>query len=237
MPTASKHSLITDKNIAALASKCHATIGFHCIGSVHSPLHPKAWASLLSSGKNWDEDALFILDGVYNGFRVIDPDATIPTYECKNYQSCFNGDNYPKMCAILQNELDAGKVSIAVTKPLQIHSLGAIPKPNGSVRHITDCSLPRLDSVNNFMKNTFSTFSYNTIDDVLPHVHNGSYMTTIDFQDAYRSVPIHPDDRKHFGLQWDFEKDLPIYQIIFCASGVSARPLFSTDSQMLSRAL
>ena len=154
---------------------------------------------MLYDGENWDDDALFILDGVYNGFKVIDPEAQIAVYDCANYRSCYAEDNYEKMSSILQTELSSGKVSIPLEKPLQIHSLGAIPKPNGSVRHITDCSMPLNLSVNNF-----STFSYNTIDDVIKEVKPECYMATVHLQDAYRSVPIHASDRAHFGLRWDF---------------------------------
>ena len=135
---------------------------------------------------------------------MVDPGADIPTYECKNYNSCFKDENYQNMNCIMSNELAASKISIARDKPQQIHSLGAIPKPNGSVRHITDCSLPKKSSVNNFMKSTFSRFSFDTIDHVVKDISPNSFMSTVDLQDAYRSVPIHPEDRTHFGLKWDF---------------------------------
>ena len=159
---------------------------------------------MLYDGFSWDPDALFILDGVYNGFRVVDPGASIPVYDCKNYISCFNNGNTEKMNNILYNELATGKVSVTTLKPTQIHALGAILKPNGSIRHITDCSRPDHLSVNNYMKATFSSFSFNTIDDVILDVKPNSYMATVDLQSAYRSVPIHPDDRHHFGLRWNF---------------------------------
>ena len=134
----------------------------------------------------------------------------VPIYDCKNYSSCFDPFYNESMNDILLNELAAGKVSVANTKPSQIHALGAIPKPNGSVRHITDCSRPQHKSVNNFMKSTFSKFSFNTIDDVILDINPLSYMATVDLKDAYRSVPIHPEDRKHFGLRWDFGTG-PVY--------------------------
>ena len=182
------------------------------IDNIHSPLHPKAWAELLLERESPDFDSLFIMDGIYNGFRVIDPGADIPIYDCNNYKSCFEGDNYRKMNCVMISELTNGKISRASSKPDQVHSLGAVPKPNGSVRHITDCSMPRKHSVNNFMKSTFSTFSFSTIDNVISSVKKDCYMATIDLQDAYRSVPISPSDRKHFGLLWDFnDGDGPTY--------------------------
>ena len=153
---------------------------------------------------------MFILDGVLNGFKIVDPSADIPIYSCENYSSCFKDDNYAKMNNIMRAELDAGKLSHVPTAPAQVHALGAVPKPNGSVRHITDCSRPTLSSVNNHMYQTFSKFSYNTIDDAIKYVTPDSYMATVDLQDAYRSVPISPLDRTHFGLKWDFGQG-PVY--------------------------
>ena len=66
---------------------------------------------------------------------------------------------------------------MSLEKPKQIHALGAVPKPNGSVRHITDCSRPPKLSENNFMKETFSTFSYDTIDAVINDITPNCYMS------------------------------------------------------------
>ena len=110
-------------------------------------------------------------------------------------------------------------------KPPQIHALGAVPKPNCSVRHITDCSRPDKLSLNNFMRETFSTFTFNTIETIIK-----AYMATVDLQDAYRSVPIHENDRKHFGLRWDFGQG-PIY--LTCAFEVDAQHLFLIALLML----
>ena len=159
---------------------------------------------MLFHDNSWDEDALFILDGVYNGFIVVDHEADFAPYCCSNYNSWFKDDNYIKMSSILANELETDKLSYADATPLHTHALGAIPKPNGSVRHITDCSRPKSSSVNNYMKETFSRFSFKTIDDVVNSISPCCFMATVDLQNAYCSVPIHPSDRKHFGLQWDF---------------------------------
>ena len=119
---------------------------------------------------------------------------------------------------------------------MQVHALGAIPKPNGSVRHITDCSRPKHHSVNNYMKDTFSTFSFNTLDDAINDVKNNSYMATIDLQDAYRSVPIHPIDRKHFGLSWDFGNG-PVYLVdnFLCFGSKCSAFIFNRLTDAVSR--
>ena len=134
---------------------------------------------------------------------------------------------------ILSAELNAGKLSLAFTEPSQVHALGVIPKSNKSVRNITDCSRPKLKTLNNYMKDTFSSFNFNTLDDIIVDISPGSFMATIDLQDAYLSVPIHPEDRKHFGLQLNFG-DGPVYLTDnFLCFGANALPLFLIGSLTL----
>ena len=85
-------------------------------------------------------------------------------------------------------------------KLLQSLIRSTLSKQNGSVCHITNCSRPKLKAVNNYMKDTFSSLTFNTLNDTVVNVNPGSFMATVDLQDAYRSVPIHPEDRMHFGL-------------------------------------
>ena len=201
-----------------------------------SPLKPKAWTRLLYDENEWDFDSLYLLDGVYNGFKVVDPGADIPIYDCKNYISCHEGDNAVKMDNIIYNELREGKCSVSLNKPDQIHALGAVPKPNGSVRHITDCSRPKKRSVNNFMRQTFSSFAFNTIDTVVKDIAPNSFMSTVDLQDAYRSVPICPADRKHFGLRWNFNgSDAYLTDNFLCFGSRCSAFIFNRLTDAVSR--
>ena len=86
-------------------AKCFAARDYHHINGVYSPLKPKAWADMLSDTGVWDTDSLYLLDGVYNGFKVVDPGAKVPIYDCQNYKSCFDGENYYKMDSVLNKEL------------------------------------------------------------------------------------------------------------------------------------
>ena len=61
------------------------------------------------------------------------------------------------------------------------------------------------------MKEIISRFSFNRLDNIVAvDVTQNSFMATVDLLDAYCSVPIHPVDRMHFGLRWDFG-DGPAY--------------------------
>ena len=81
-------------------------------------------------------------------------------------------------------------------KPTCIHSMGAVPKPDGGVRPITDCSMPRDISVNNFCENIIEDFQYKSVDNVLAMLQEGDYMAVVDIKSAYRAVPISPGHRR-----------------------------------------
>ena len=81
--------------------------------------------------------------------------------------------------------------------PVCVHTLGVIVKPSGGIRPITDCKRPIGASVNSFMSSSFSTFSCVTVDDAISLMTPGCWMSCVDLQSAYRSVAIHPDDRKY----------------------------------------
>lgn len=61
----------------------------HYIGGLCSQLRPKAWLNVLRDDKGCDPDIHFILNGIFFGFKVVDVNANIASYSCKNYGSCF----------------------------------------------------------------------------------------------------------------------------------------------------
>ena len=185
---------------------CQEADPLHHIHGIYAQLNPCAWLHMLYDENNltWERDSHFILDGIYSGFRVIDPSSTIPIYEVNNYKSCSTATAHAKVTKTLCSELQSGKISYVNVDKTQIHALGALPKSNGDIRIITDCSKPDKLSVNNYMKDVFSKFSYNRLDDVISQVQQNNYMATLDLQSAYRAVAIHPDNGSNFGLSWDF---------------------------------
>ena len=53
------------------------------------------------------------------------------SYDCKNYKSIFEGNNKAKLDEIIGSELSEGYLKIVENKPNCIHSVGAVPKPDG----------------------------------------------------------------------------------------------------------
>ena len=92
---------------------------------------------------------------------------------------------YSEMCDIISDVLSSGQISEVHQKPRCIHSLGGVEKSNGSLRPITDCSMPNLISINNYMD---TTFSYNSINMVVAKLNREDYMCVVDLKSAHRSI-------------------------------------------------
>ena len=99
-----------------------------------------------------------------------------------------------------------GNFILVEKKPMVISSLGAVPKPNGSIRLIHDLSRP-FGGVNQFVED--SSVSYNTVDMATKKMIPGAFLTKIDLKAAYRSIPIDPKNYDYTGLSWFF----PEFQI------------------------
>ena len=124
-------------------------------------------------------------------------------YECENCSSVYTIENKSKLDSIIGKELPEGYLKIVNKKPTCVHSIGAVPKPDGGIRPITDCSMPRDISVNNFCADIIQDFQYKNVDHVLAMLQEGDYMAVVDIKSAYRAVPIFPDHRRYLGLKWE----------------------------------
>lgn len=170
------------------------------IDGVSSQLNPAVLREYLYESESWDIDSVYLLDGVINGFRLLDKSAVIAPYQMANYGSCFFEGAYASLNKLILEEVQAGKLSVVEKQPNCVHALGALSKSRGGIRPITDCSRPRDLSVNHHTSETFSTFSFVKMWEILQNVSQDIYMATVDLKSAYRSVLIHPSNRTYFGL-------------------------------------
>ena len=89
-----------------------------------------------------------------------------------------------------------------------ISPFGVIPKraKPGKWRLIVDLSSPRNASINDGINKDMCSISYITIDqivDELIHLGPGAQMAKVDIKQAYRIIPVHPDDRHLLAVQWE----------------------------------
>lgn len=150
-----------------------------------------------------DENAEYIFDGVLRGFRIVDRNASIPTYNLQNYSSIRHGQFFHEMEKNVSDEVCSGKISISTQIPHCVHAIGAVEKKDGSLRPITDCKRPLGRSINNFMATTALPFQFKTLDYVAENiVTHGCFLAVVDIAKAYRSVHIYPPHKQFHGFRW-----------------------------------
>jgi len=106
----------------------------------------------------------------------------------------------------IRAEIQEGRYVKVSNKPLLVSALGAIPKSDGSVRLIHDCSRPRGQALNDYATEPFH-IKYQTLNAALDYIKPNSYLAKVDLKSAYRSVGLHPSNFQYTGLKWKFTGD------------------------------
>ncbi|MCP4931294.1 MAG: hypothetical protein GY912_04885 [Candidatus Marinimicrobia bacterium] len=117
-------------------------------------MNVEQWDKYLPIG---DEKRDFIMNGVKLGFKLSEMDKpnTAKPVLMKNYFSAFKY-RHPVQNQILE-EIENGRYLLVNTPPNIVSALGAIPKKNGDVRLIHDCSHPVGNAVNEFALRFYHT--------------------------------------------------------------------------------
>ena len=178
--------------------------GVHWLSGFKLQLNPCAFFDASFDSRAVDSNLSYILEGVTNGFRIVDSSFR-GSYVSPNYDSILRGSPRLEMDRTIRSELNHGKVARVDTIPTCVHSLGAIKKSDGSLRPITDCKRPLGSSINNFMNEVCTDFSYISIDDVSDSIFPGCYFLVLDIKLAYRSVNVRPDNRTYQGFSWTLD--------------------------------
>ena len=89
---------------------------------------------------------------------------------------------------------------------INTYRFGVIPKSTpGKWRLIVNMSSPEGGSANDGIPDNFCSLSYATVADAAREITSygrGALMIKVDVCNAYRVVPIHPDDRWLMGMSW-----------------------------------
>ena len=116
-----------------------------------------------------------------------------------------------------------------------ISPVGAIPKKNklGKWRLIVDLSSPSDHSINEGICPERSDLSYISVDHLAAMIlleGQGSFMVKADIKEAYRMIPIYPQDQLLLSVKWEdsvyFDRTLPF--------GLHSAPKISLQLQMQS---
>jgi len=147
------------------------------------------------------------LDGVLNGFRIIDEGAEIPFNNvCNNYGSATCAENRDAVERLLLGEISEGRYCRVCYRPNIVSALGTVPKKDShDLRLIHDCSQPSGYALNDLCNPDSCRFQ--TLDDAVSMLKPGWFMAKVDLKNAYRAVGIHPSNFAATGLHWHFKGD------------------------------
>lgn len=159
---------------------------------------------------NSEEDK-FLLNGIQNGFIIANIQKEIKAVHTNNYKSAI--ENKEAVEKQIRTEISEGRYVIVESPPTIISGIGAIPKDDGSVRLIHDCSKPEGHALNDYAELDYK-IQYQSVQDACELVEKDYYMAKIDLKSAYRSVALNPSQYELTGLQWTFSGDEePTYMI------------------------
>lgn len=173
---------------------------YHELGNSKTQLKPCRFATMIFKDRVPTDDDLTVFDIVCHGVDIVAGD--VPEYECANYASILKPENKCKMDVIIEKEILSGALSVVHEKPRCVHAIGAVCKPDGGVRPITDCSRPPGLCVNDNVGDLPISFKYKSVDNVVSLLSGDEFMGIVDLKSAYRSVSINSAHAKFQGLSW-----------------------------------
>ena len=174
---------------------------------VHTPLNLEQWIRELSYHPD-TSFANYMLDGIHRGF-CIGFDRSCSLVSANSNLHCNNPDIVSDYLAREVALHRMWKCPMGVRpKGVHISPLGLIPKKNkpGKWRMIVDLSSSRGSSINDGISSDVASLQYTSIDDLAALVESegeGSYLVKADIQEAYRMVPVHPEDQHLLGVEWN----------------------------------
>lgn len=124
--------------------------------------------------------------------------------------------------AKLQKEISLGRLAGPFPSPpfpdLQLSPIGLVEKKTpGQFRLIHHLSYPHGESINDGISDAEAHVQYQTVDHAIKHIQqlgSGCFLAKTDIADAFRIVPLHPEDYHLFGFHWKdqyyFDKCLPM---------------------------
>ena len=183
-----------------------------------------------------DPDRDFLLDGIKNGFNIIDEDVPIEPVKSKNHPSAQpNSPLYEKATQQILKEIENGHYVICESPPTIISPMAAIPKPDGDVRLIHDCSRPSGRSVNDYCSSEWKQ-KFARVDDASNFMTKGCFFAKVDLKQAYRSVKISKHSQSATGLKWNFNgTDLYLKDTRLCFGAKLSPGIFHRLTQAVKR--
>ena len=182
----------------------------------------------------------YLIQGFKNGFSL-HCDGLPVVLESKNLASAFA--NPQVVDKKLAKELEAHRLAGPFkTPPLHdfcVSPLGVVPKKKiGEFRLIHHLSFPKGFSVNDHIAEEYSTVNYATIGKAISFVKQagpGCFMAKTDICNAFRLIPIQPEDYHFLGMKWKgayyYDRCMPMG----CSSSCKIFETFSTAVEWVAK--
>ena len=146
------------------------------------------------------------MDGIKNGFNIVDPESVPISVEMDSYSSAAAENVCAQVESQILTEIQNGGYRLIYHKPHIVSALGAIPKKDSNKVHlIHDGSRPTGEALNDYA--TKDHFQYQSVQDAVDLVNPGCFFARLDLANAYRSVKIHESNFKATGLKLCFSND------------------------------
>ena len=114
--------------------------------------------------------------------------------------------------------LRKGAIVESVSEPDEfISTIFIVPKPNGKFRPVIN-----LRYLNEFVH--YDHFKQETFKVVLDLLQKNDFLTSVDLQDAYFSIPVHEQDQKYLKFTWNGS----LYKFICVCFGLKSAPFLFT---------
>ena len=206
-----------------------------------SPIKLTSWGRFLQAHPD-QQFATYIRSGLANGFRI--------GFDRNSSQLRSTPRNHPSAAAnpqIVSDYIEAEVAAGRLVGPLpesmgalvKTSPIGLIPKPHqpGKWRMIVDLSFPFNHSVNTGISEELSSITYARVDDAVAQILQlgpGTMLVKLDLKNAYRIIPVHPQDQHLLGISWQgrtyIDRALPF--------GLRSAPkIFSAVADMMAWAL
>ena len=148
----------------------------------------------------------YIFSGGRDGFRIgFNRCSSILKKASRNHPS--TQDHSEVVTSHIYHECQCCRLGSPGPHHIQVSPIGLVPKPHvqDKWRLIVDLSSPRGHSVNDGISPSLCSLDYASIDDavnLIMQLGPGTQLVKMDLSNAYRIVPVHPDDQPLLGITW-----------------------------------
>ena len=153
--------------------------------------------------------AAYISDGLSQGFRIGFNRRNALRETNQNHPSASQSPLAvtSRIASEVQRGCLGGPLPIELIPLVHVSPIGLVPKPHSnSFRMIVDLSAPRGSSVNDGIREELCSLQYASVDQAVAlilRLGQGTELVKLDLKDAYRMVPVHPQDHPLLGISWE----------------------------------